>query len=73
MVNGAKYTYFASGINGNKESFAKGWYILDPTATQETTGRQISDIFVPGAEIVANGKSYHINKDEDIIFQQNHH
>ncbi|MCR4781468.1 MAG: flagellar hook protein [Lachnospiraceae bacterium] len=65
MVNGAKYTYFASGTNGNKESFARGWYILDPTATQETSGRQISDIFVPGADIVANGKEYHINKDAD--------
>jgi flagellin len=65
MVNGAKYTYFAKGTNGNKEEFASGWYILDPTATQETSGRQIADIFVPGADIVANGKAYHINKDAD--------
>jgi flagellin len=65
MVNGAKYTYFAAGTNGNKESFASGFYILDPTATQETTGRQVADIFVPGADIVANGKEYHVLKDQD--------
>ena len=63
-VNGVKYTYYKETPKGNVTAKA-GFYTLDPSATQETEGRAVGDMFETGSDITANGKTFHILKDEN--------
>lgn len=64
-VNGVKYTYYKAGKNAAGVTTKDGFYTLSPTATQETAGRAVGEMFQPGSDITANGKTFHILKDEN--------
>ena len=65
-VNGVKYTYYGETTKPDgKTKAAAGFYTLDPSATQEIQGRDIAGIFTEGTDITANGKTFHILKDEN--------
>ena len=65
-VNGVKYTYYEETTKPDgKTKAAAGFYTLDPRATQETAGRKVDDMFETGSDITANGKTFHILKDEN--------
>lgn len=66
-VNGVKYTYYEAGKNAAGATTAAGFYTLDPSATQETAGRKIDDMFKEGSDITANGKTFHILYDKDDV------
>ena len=65
-VNGVKYTYYGETTKPDRKTkAAAGFYTLDPRATQETAGRKVDDMFETGSDITANGKTFHILKDEN--------
>ncbi len=63
-VNGVKYTYYEAGKNAAGTATAAGFYTLDPSATQEVKGRTVDEMFKEGADITANGKTFHILDDK---------
>lgn len=63
-VNGVKYTYYEAGKNAAGTATAAGFYTLDPSATQEVKGRTVDEMFKEGADITANGKTFHILDDQ---------
>ena len=64
-VNGVKYTYYEETTKPDGKTKAKaGFYTLDPSATQETAGREVKDMFNVGTDITANGKTFHILDDQ---------
>lgn len=64
-VNGVKYTYYEETTKPDGKTKAKaGFYTLDPSATQETAGREVDAMFGEGSDITANGKTFHILEDK---------
>ena len=62
-VNGISYTYYAAGKNSNGADFTAGFYTMNPTATQETAGSEAADLIKTGADVTANGKTFHVLND----------
>ena len=63
-VNGVKYTYYDAVTRPDNTKAAKGFYTLDPAATQETNGRELGKMFGPGSDVTVNGKTFHILDDQ---------
>ena len=62
-VNGVKYTYYDAVTRADGTKAKKGFYTLDPAATQETDGRELGKMFGPGSDVTVNGKTFHILDD----------
>lgn len=63
-VNGVKYTYYDAVTRPDNTKAAKGFYTLDPAATQETNGRELGKMFGKGSDVTVNGKTFHILDDQ---------